>query len=399
MSVRVVGAGMTRFAKSDRSLKELAAEAVTAALADAGLTVADVEAAYVGNAVAGLVTGQEMIRGQVLLQPLGLTGIPVVNVENACASSSTAVYLGCQAIAAGAHDIVLCLGAEKLTHEDKSRGMAAIGTAIDLEARASLAHEAGTDLDDSSRSLFMDLYASWARAYMERTGATLDDLARVAAKNQDNGTRNPRAQYGSSVTVEEVLGAREIVAPLTLLMCSPISDGAAAVVLASERAARRLGLSGPRVAASALVSGGPHDEGDVLGTAAGRAATQAYAAAGLGPDDLDVVELHDATAPAELVLYEELALAAPGTGPELIRSGRVHHGGALPVNPSGGLLAKGHPIGATGVAQICELVWQLTGRAGDRQVEDARVGLAQNAGGWIAGDHAVGAVHILTASD
>jgi len=396
-SAVVAGAGMTRFAKSSRTLRDLAGEAVRDALADAAVDVRAVEAAYVGNAVAGLVTGQEMIRGQVMLRDVGIEGIPIFNVENACASSSSALHLAWQAVTAGAHDVVLCLGAEKLSHEDKTVGMNAIGTAIDVERRAELAGELGSGEESAPRSFFMDIYAGMARDYMERSGATARDFAEVVVKNQHNGARNPRAQYGAELTPEQVLESRTVVEPLTLLMCSPISDGAAAVVLMSERAAREHGASGPLVRASVVVSGNRHDKADPLAGSAGRAAAAAYEQAGLGPEDLDCAELHDASAPAELMIYEQVGLAPPGGGPELLASGRTRLGGELPVNTSGGLLSKGHPIGATGVAQICEATWQLRGQAGERQVEGARTALTQNGGGWLEEDSAAMAVHILTA--
>jgi acetyl-CoA acyltransferase len=389
----VAGVGMTRFAKSPRTLRELAVEAVGEALADAGISVDRIQAAYVGNAAAGLVTGQEMIRGQVMLRPAGVEGIPVFNVENACASSSSAFHLGWQAVVSGAYDVVLCVGAEKLTHEDKRVGMAAIGTAVDMEARAELAELLGSGQGASDRSFFMDIYAGLARDYMERSGATAGDFAEVVVKNQHNGSLNPRAQYGSELTVEEVLASRSIVSPLTLLMCSPISDGAAAAVLVSPRS----GLAGPRVRASVVVSGGPHDNGDPTSGSVGRAAALAFSQAGVGPSDLSCAEVHDASAPAELIVYEELGLAPPGGGPSLLASGRTRLDGSLPVNTSGGLLSKGHPIGATGIAQICEAVWQLRGDAGHRQVDGARVALTQNGGGWLDGDSAAMSVHILSA--
>jgi acetyl-CoA acetyltransferase len=395
--VLVAGAGMTRFAKSARSLRDLAGEAVRDALADAGVDVGAVEAAYVGNAVAGLVTGQEMIRGQVMLRPLGIEGIPIFNVENACASASSALHLGWQAVAAGTHDVVLCLGAEKLSHEDKSVAMNAIGTAVDIEAQAEMAEALGGGDHARSRSFFMDIYAGMARAYMETSGATTRDFARVVVKNQHNGARNPRAQYGAELSVDDVLGSRTVVDPLTLLMCSPISDGAAAVVIVSERVAARLGARGPRIRASVVVSGNRHDKADPLAGSAARAARAAFEQAGLGPEDLDCAEVHDASAPAELVVYEQLGLAPPGGGPELLASGRTALDGDLPVNTSGGLLSKGHPIGATGIAQVCEATWQLRGEAGARQVEGARVALTQNGGGWLEEDSAAMAVHVLSA--
>jgi acetyl-CoA acetyltransferase len=406
----VIGAGMTRFAKSELGLKELAAQAVRGALEDAGVEPKQLQAAYVGNAVAGLITGQEMIRGQVMLRPLDIEGIPIFNVENACASASTALHLGWQAVATGVHDLVLCLGAEKLTHPDKAVSHAAIGTAVDVEQRAQMeaemaaemAAELKGDLDkdqhSGSRSFFMDIYASMTKEYMERSGATAADFARVVVKNQHNGARNPRAQYGSEITVEEVLAAREIVWPLTLLMCSPISDGAAAVVLASEAARARLGSTGPRIRASVLVSGNRHSKSNPTEGSAGRAAHAAYDMSGIGPEDLSCVEVHDATAPAELMIYEQIGLAPKDGGPDLIRSGKTALGGELPVNTSGGLLCKGHPIGATGIAQVCEATWQLRGQAGDRQVPGARIALTQNGGGWLEGDSAAMSVHILSSN-
>ncbi len=400
-SAIVAGVGMTKFAKSTLSLRELAVEAVQGALDDAGLPVDAIEAAYVGNAVAGLVTGQEMIRGQVMLRPLGIEGIPIFNVENACASASSAFHLGWQAIVAGACDVALCLGAEKLTHEDKTVGMAAIGTAVDVELQAEMAAALGSGGDNGGkRSFFMDIYAGMARDYMELSGATARDFAEVVVKNQHNGARNPRAQYGSELTADEVLASRLVVDPLTLLMCSPISDGAAAAVLVSSRAAARLGVGAdrPRVRASVVVSGNRHDKSDPLAGSAGRAAAMAYEQAGIGPDELSCVEVHDASAPAELMIYEQIGLTTPGGGPELLASGRTRLDGDLPVNTSGGLLSKGHPIGATGIAQICEASWQLRGQAGERQVEGASVALTQNGGGWLEEDSAAMSVHVLTAA-
>jgi acetyl-CoA acyltransferase len=397
-SVLIAGAGMTRFAKSESSLRELAGAAVGEALADAGIEVGQVEAAYVGNAVAGLITGQEMIRGQVVLRPLGIEGIPIFNVENACASAASALHLGWQAVAAGAHECVLCLGAEKLTSEDKRVGMRAIGTAIDLEQRAELAAEVGTPPGEGGeRSFFMDLYADMTRRYMNASGAGPEDFAAVVVKNQHNGGLNPRAQYGGELSLEQVLSSRMVVDPLTLLMCSPISDGAAAVVLLSEKAARAAGVSGPRIRASVVRSGNRHDRDQPLSGSTGLAAREAFELAGIGPEELSCAEVHDASAPAELMAYEQLGLAAPGKGPALLASGRTRLDGALPVNTSGGLLSKGHPIGATGIAQICESTWQLRGEAGARQVEGASVALAQNGGGWLEGDSAAMAVHILSA--
>jgi acetyl-CoA acyltransferase len=379
----VTGVGMTLFAKQpQRTLKDLTAEAVTAALRDAGLEAGRVQACYFANAVAGSITGQEMVAGQVTLRPLGLEGIPLVNVENACASASTAFHLACQAVTSGYCDVALAVGAEKMTHPDKRRSFAAIGGSVDVERIPAQL--------PADRSFLMDMYAQAALDYMERSGATVEDFAAVVVKNQRHGMLNPLAQYGSELTVEDVLASRPIVHPFTLLMCSPISDGAAAAVVVSERLARG---NGPRVrvAASVLRSAAAGARVSEL------AARAAYETAGLGPESLDCVELHEAAASAELALYEQLGLAEPGEGPALIRSGATRLGGRLPVNTSGGLLARGHPIGATGLAQIYEAVCQLRGRAGRRQVEGARVALTQNAGGWGEGDNLVATVHVFVA--
>ena len=381
--VFVRGAGMTRFAKQpDRSLKSLSEEAVRDALADAGVEAADVQQAYFANALAGTITGQEMVTGQIALRGAGIASIPVVNVENACASASTALHLGVQAVASGLADTVLCVGAEKMSHPDKRVPLAAIGRATDVEE---VFGPEGPQ--PGGRSWFMDLYAGNARSYMERSGATREDFAAVTVKTHHNGGLNPRAQYGGEMTVDEVLAAREIVAPLTLPMCSPISDGAAGVVLSASG-----GSGAVRVAASALTSGTPGGGPD---NATARAARAAYEQAGVGPEDADLVELHDAAASAEIELYESLALAGTGEGPALVRDGATRLGGRLPVNVSGGLLSKGHPIGASGLAQAVEGVEQLRGHAGARQVEGARVALLHNGGGWLDGDNAAICVHIL----
>ncbi len=405
--VMVAGAGMTRFGKFlERGTRSLAEEATHEALADAGVAADDVEVVFFGNAASGLVTGQEMIRGQAALRNTGLLGLPITNVENACASSSTAFHMAWMWVASGQAEVALAVGAEKLTHEDKTRAFEAIGAAVDLDERgvlkARFSEAAGPDAGSpvalaaeasatAGRSFFMDIYADSARRYMEKSGATASDLAGVAVKSHDHGALNPKAQYRNRITTEDVLGSREISPPLTLLMCSPIGDGAAALVLCSEEYAARIGADAVRVLASCLVSVKENDSEDT----AARAARKAYEASGVGPEDLDLVELHDAAAPAELELYEELGLCGLGEGPELLDSGATRLGGRVPVNTSGGLLSKGHPIGATGCAQIVELTEQLRGRAGKRQVPGARVALAENGGGFLGRDTAVASVNVL----
>ena len=402
--VTIVGAGMTRFGKFlERSMKDLAREAVEDALTSAGVERGAIEAAVVGNAMAGLITGQECIRGQVVLREMGIGGIPVVNTENACASSATAFHLAWLYVASGMYETVLALGMEKLYHQDKGRSFQAIGSAVDVElmqqivaamkAQGAEKEATGSGEPGKSRSMFMDFYAQFARAHMQRYGTTKEQFARIAVKNHYNGSLNPHAQYQHACTLEEVLESPLVAAPLTRLMCSPIGDGAAAVILtAADRAARHT-TKPVHVRASVLVSGqDPAPDTPGITT---RAARQAYEMAGTGPADIDVAEVHDASAPAELVIYEELEFCKPGDGGKLIDDGVTTLTGRLPVNPSGGLLAKGHPVGATGVAQICEVFWQLRGEAGRRQVRAPKVGLTENGGGMVRNEAAALSVHIL----
>jgi acetyl-CoA acyltransferase len=410
--VLIAGASMTRFGKfPDTTVRALAEEATRDALADATVSPADVEMAFFSNAVGGILQGQEMIRGQVALRHTGLLGIPIVNVENACASASSAFFLACMAVSSGAVEVAIAIGAEKLTHFDKGKSFAAIGTAVDLlqigelqelVARKS-SREGGVpgspdpvepDVRGGKRSFFMDIYAASTRAYMERSGASVMDFAKVAVKSHQNAALNPKAQYREPVSVEQVLESREVADPLTLLMCSPIGDGAAAVVVCSPDYARRLDVRPVRVRSTALVSGRDRTAGEP--GAAERAASKAFEQAGIGPEDLNVVELHDAAAPAELITYEELGLCGVGEGPKLLASGDTALGGRVPVNTSGGLLSKGHPIGATGCGQLVELVDQLRGRCGQRQVQGARVALAENGGGFLGTDAAAMVVTILS---
>jgi acetyl-CoA acetyltransferase len=395
MSAIVAGVGMTAFGKyPDRRLGDLAAEAVRDALCDARLQSKDIGMVFYANAAAGLLSGQEMIRGEVTLREAGLQGIPIVNVENACASGSSAIYMASMAIESGQCDVALAVGTEKLSHPDKRRTFDALASAIDVERSEEVARGLLRSGDGGApeRSLFMDIYVDIALRYMARSGATEADFGNVSVKNHAHGALNPKAQYRAPVTLEEVLDSRRISGPLTLLMCSPIGDGAAAVVVCSERKARELGVEAIFLRGIGLASGREGDDASPVE----RAAALAYERAGIGPEDLDVVELHDAAAPAELIIYEELALCASGAGPALLRSRDTWLGGRVPVNPSGGLLSKGHPVGATGCAQVVELVEQLRGHCGDRQVARARVALAENAGGYVAPHPAVATVTVLS---
>lgn len=403
--VAVIGAGMTRFGKwLDTSLKSLGAEAINGAMDQAGVDKSQIEAAIVGNATAGLITGQEMVRGQTILREMGFGDIPIVNTENACASSSTAFHLAWLYVASGLYDVVLAVGAEKLYHADKRVSFRAIGTAVDIEdvpelmkltGAAESEGDGGADKAGENRSLFMDLYAARVRKHMRKYGTTAIQFAKVAVKSHANASLNPLAQYREILTVEDILSSPVVVEPLTRLMCSPIGDGAAALVVCSGDKARQLSSKPVWVRASVLSAGNDRALGEEgIGV---RMAKRAYEVAGLGPEDLDVVELHDATAPAEIIDYEDLGLCPIGEGGRLIDEGATELGGRIPVNPSGGLLSKGHPIGATGCAQLAEVFWQLRGECGSRQVKNgrARVGLTHNGGGNIRGEAAAMAIHIL----
>jgi len=406
MNAYVAGVGMTRFGKFlERGLKSLGEEAVTQALADAGVDKSEIQAAWVGNAAAGLVTGQECIRGQVVLRKAGIGQIPIINVENACASASTAFNQACAMVSAGLYDTVLAVGVEKLYDEDKQKSFAAFSGAVDVEAMVEIMANLKKSAEASgaskaaggagkNRSMFMDIYASAARNHMKAYGTTVEQFAGVSAKNSFHGSLNERAQFREALTIEDVLQSPMIAEPLTRPMCSPIGDGASAVVVVSEKKARELGLKNAvRVLACALHSGWDREPGEA--GVAEYAANLAYNEAGVGPEDLSVIELHDASAPAEIMAYESLSLCGKGEGGKLISDGVTRLGGRLPVNTSGGLLRKGHPVGATGIAQIVELTEQLQGRAGKRQVEGAKLALAHNGGGSLGSDAAALCVTIL----
>ena len=389
------GTGITPFGKFiDTGLRPLAERAVRDALQDAAIEADDVDMVFFGNAAGGLLTGQECARGQVALRHTGLLGKPIVNVENACASSSTAFHLAHMAVASGRVEVALAVGAEKMSNEDRAKPIKALEAAADLEELAALKARISPD-GAGAGSVFMDLYSDVAGSYMKSTGASAGDFALVSVKQRHAGALNPIAQFRADVDLAEVLSSRVIAEPLTLLMCSSIGDGAAALVVMSEAAAAKRDIQPVDILACELRSGqGDDPEAPPVATAAAHAA---FEAAGLGPEDLHVVELHDAAAPAEFILSEQLGLCPPGEAVALLRSGRTALGGDMPINPSGGLISKGHPIGATGAAQLVELADQLRNRAGPRQRHDARIALAENGGGWIGNDAAAAVITILGA--
>lgn len=373
----VVGAAMIPMGRHQRSsYAGLAIPAVTGACADAGVSMKDVDAVFCGHAFGGMLTGQRICKG------LGIGGVPITNVDNACSGGATALSLGVKAIETGECEIALVIGVDKLTQFG--------GGTLPLVAE---------DIEVQQGMVMPALYAMRARRHMHEYGTRPEDLAAVAVKARRHGALNPFAQLRKETTVEEVLASRPIAYPLTLFQCCPTGDGAAAVVVMSERARKQSNVSGAmRVMASVLHSGQMESgfRNMLRPEITYDSARDAYEHAGLGPQDVDMVELHDAFSIAELIYYEALGLCGRGEAVSLLRSGATTLGGKCVVNPSGGLLAKGHPVGASGVAQIVEAFWQLTGRAGARQVADARRAMTHVTGGGIAGlDHGACCIHIF----
>lgn len=392
----IAGVGMTRFGNhADKNLKELALIAISQALEDAGVDFSSIEAVWAGTAAAPLMTGQVCINGQVVLQDSNKNHVPVINVENACATSSTALHQAARMVELGAYDTVLAFGVEKLYHPDREQiGKVFLGC-TDITQLERLYDFVNNKFHPNQRhSVFMDIYAKVTKDYMKKTGATKKHFAQIVAKNSRNGSLNEYAQFHDVLTEEEVLQARTIVEPLTLPMCSPLGDGAAAAVIVSEKKAKQLGIKKPVIIRSAVLSSGTNIENTQDLTKL--TAEKSYQDAGVGPEDLDVIELHDATAPAEIICYEALGLCRPGEGPKLVEDRTTELDGKIPVNVSGGLIRKGHPIGATGLGQIFELTKQLRMQAGPRQVEGAKVALAENGGGWLGRDAAAIAITILS---
>ena len=405
--IYIVGVGMTPFGKFlDRSVKDLTREAVTAALADAGAAVGDIEAAWFANTAQSIMEGQNAIPGEIALRNIGIQNVPVTNVENACASASTALDMAATWLEAGRGGVALAIGAEKMFSENRELMFRIFDGGWDVHDVAAatgrlLALGAGVSDPDGEqnsgqRSVFMDVYGALAKFHMKNFGTTQAQLAAVAAKNHDHSVHNPLSQYRAPMTVDEVLAARKVSWPLTLPMCSPISDGAAAAILCREEELGRFDRSRAlKIHATALRSGSDRKPEEFDRHVTRRAAMDAYDIAGLGPEDMSVAEVHDATAFAEIQQIENLGFCAIGEGGPFTESGATQLGGRIPVNPSGGLESKGHPVGATGLAQVFELVTQLRGEAGGRQVEGARFAIAENGGGFHGIEEAIACVTIL----
>lgn len=408
--VYILGIGMTRFAKHlDRSVKDLAKESFDKSIVDAGIEKDQIQAAWFSNSSQGIFTGQHCIRGQVCFRPLGISGIPIINVENACASGSTALHSAWLSVASGQHECALALGAEKMHNEDKSKTMNAFFAGFDVERIPEHLELLGTlgksvkdpDLGDSGeagkdRSPFMDVYSAICRDHMEKFGTTQVQLAAVAEKSHFHSSMNPNAQYQMVLSIDDILNDKKVSYPLTRAMCAPIGDGSAAAIVCSEEFMKSVSHPAPvRVLASVLQSGIDRKSEEFEKDIAARAGRLAFEMAGVSPEDIDLAEVHDASSFAEIHMTEALGFCRLGEGGDFALSGATRIGGKLPINTSGGLISQGHPIGATGLGQIHELVMQLRGRADKRQVENASVALAENGGGNIGFEEAAMCVHIL----
>ncbi|HHQ45181.1 MAG TPA: thiolase domain-containing protein [Candidatus Altiarchaeales archaeon] len=372
MKVGVIGVGMTDFGEFwDKSYRNLIVEAGTLAIKDAGIEGKDVDAAYVGSMTPGLFIGQEHV-GALVADYVGLRGIPATRVEGACASGGLAINAAYNSIKSGEYDIVVAAGVEKMTDVSTGRATVALAGAADQEWEA------------FHGVTFPGLYALMARRHMKEYGTTEEQMAMVAVKNHENGALNPHAQYRSTITVKQVMESIPVADPLKILDCSPITDGAAVVILASEEKAKKL-CENPvwlKTSACATDALALHDRESLCKTeAAIRAGRTAFKKSGLTPDDIDFAEVHDCFTIAEIMAIESLGFCPIGKGGKFTEDGETKLNGSKPVNTSGGLKSKGHPVGATGIAQACEAVLQLRGEAGKRQVKDAKYGLTHNVGG------------------
>ncbi len=406
-NVYIIGAAMNKFGKYlDKSIKELTGESLNAVLKDADLSAADIQAAWFSNTGWGMNSFQHCIRGQVALSANGLDKIPITNVENACASASTALHGAWTAIKAGLYDCVLAIGTEKVYSEDRKLMMKGFLSGTDVEVttqymeqmkqearrKAGAESQSGKSKEKKEgHSVFMDFYAMGARKHMKEYGSTQRQLAVIAAKAHNNSTLNPLAQYTFPQTVEQVLADYEVAHPLTRAMCSPVGDGTAAAILCSDKFLKAHPASRAILIRASVLRSGAWTEN----TISERAARAAYEMAGLGPEDINVAEVHDATAFGELYQTEKLGFCPEGEGGIFAENGATALNGKLPVNPSGGLLSRGHPIGASGLAQIYELAAQLRGEAGKRQVRNPKIALAENGGGTIGVGEAAMCIHVL----
>jgi len=412
MNVYITGIGHTPLGRHpDLSVKQLTEQAVGLALKDSGNALDDIQAAWFSNVRQGQMEKQNSIRGQCALNAAGFSGIPIFNIENACASSSSGLFNACMAIESGMFDTVLVAGTEKMFYPEKKAEMMTAffgGTDIhrlkqtwdffcDLETDPEIRARLNTPGAWNTQSFFMDIYAAMARQHMRAYGTTQRQIASAAAKNHAHSTMNPLAQYQKDMSIDDVLESPEIAWPLTRAMCAPISDGASAVILSSARVLTGEGRERAiRIAGLGAASTVNRDITDMDRHCVHLAARRAYAMAGITPHDIDIAEVHDASSFAELLQIENLGLCERGQGGSYTESGATSLGGRTPVNVSGGLVSKGHPIAATGLIQIHELVTQLRHEAGSRQVAGARTAVAENGGGFLKYEDAAAIVTVLS---
>lgn len=409
-NIYIAGISMTVFGRHfERSLDDLAGEALDGALKDAGCSKEDIGTAFYAGITNGPLQGQFAIPGQVVLGKLGIEGIPIYNIDNGCAAGSSAFALAVQSLKAGVTDVALAIGAEKMNVEDKLSVLKLMEAGWDVSradenyARLVKLGEGvvppeGSE-SDKPFSRFMSIYAALCRNHMAKWGTTQRQIAAVSAKNHQHSVHNPWSQFRKSFTIDEVLGSPPISYPLTLPMCAPVTDGSAAAIICTEEGLKRIGADRSRcikVAASVVRSASSRSIDQHELNLARLAANQAYEIAGLGPSDMHVAEVHDAAAMGEIIQVENLGFVEMGQGGPAAERGDFTIGGRIPVNPSGGLESKGHPLGATGIGQLYELVTQLRGEAGPRQVEGARHAIQENGGGNIGVEEAAVAIHILT---
>ncbi len=408
--VYVFSVGMTKFGKFlEKGIKDLTGEALESLQKDFNLNLSEIEAAWFSNVCWGISDYQHSIRGQVALSANGIDKIPIMNVENACASGSSAFHGAWTAIKAGIYDCALAIGAEKIYNEDRALMMKQFIAATDVErttklieqlkkksnkSKEKISEKQGNGVKKEKKgghSVFMDFYAMGARGHMKSYGTTQRQLAVVAAKNHNNSTLNSLAQYTFPMTVEEVMEDYEVAYPLTRAMCAPVGDGAAAAIICSEKFLKQNPNERAALIRASILKSGSWKRDNVCK----RASTAAYEMSGLTPEDIDVAEVHDATAFGEIHQAEQMGFCEIGEGGPFAESGATALNGKIPINPSGGLISRGHPIGASGLAQIFELVTQLRGEAGKRQVANPKIAMAENGGGTIGSGEAAMCIHIL----
>jgi acetyl-CoA acetyltransferase len=401
--VYIVGVGATDLGKHyTLSVADLTAQAVNAALADAGCERSQVGAAWFANTRQGIFEGQHNIRGQVALRPIGIENIPIFNTDNACASSSAAFNLACAYLRAGMASVALVVGAEKMNFPENREGMfAAFLGSMDRVNGEQQLRDAIARFDDNdtvegplggTHGIYMDYYAAAARQHMRLYGTTQRQIAAVASKNHGHSSLNPMAHYRVKMSIDEVLADKEIAWPLTRSMCAPMTDGAGALILCSGEALGKFDRRrAVRVRATQVTTGATSPRNGAVRLAVSRA----YEEAAIGPGDISVAEVHDASAFGEITQIENLGLCEQGAGGFMAERGETALGGRVPVNPSGGLESKGHPTAASGAIQLHELVTQLRGEAGPRQVEGARIAVQENGGGLYDGEEAAAAVTVL----